>query len=138
MLKHLNANYPLHNILPCSRPNLAEMEDEFYDLSSFAVDDASMEGMSLLETVKQVKPTILIGKSSVYEFHFGSLQHLFKDSQANAGTIIFYSSHSTTSMYTEFIEYINVKSLCVNYFRGHNKYSCLTLLYNCRIIAENV
>jgi len=47
-----------------SRPNLAEMEDEFYDLSSFAVDDASMEGMSLLETVKQVKPTILIGLSA--------------------------------------------------------------------------
>ena len=37
------------------------MEDEFYDLSSFAVDDASMEGMSLLETVKTVKPNILIG-----------------------------------------------------------------------------
>merc|ERR1711892_1337993 len=44
--------------------SLAEMEDEFYDLSSFAVDDASMEGMSLLETVKQVKPTILIGLSA--------------------------------------------------------------------------
>ena len=41
------------------------MEDEFYDLSSFAVDDTSMEGMSLLDTVKKVKPNILIGKSTI-------------------------------------------------------------------------
>ena len=38
------------------------MEDEFYDLSSFAVDDVSMEGMSLLDTVKKVQPNILIGR----------------------------------------------------------------------------
>ena len=38
------------------------MEEEFYDLSSFAVADASMEGKSLLETVKMVKPNIIIGK----------------------------------------------------------------------------
>ena len=44
------------------RSNLAEMEDEFYDLSSFAVDDVSMEGMSLLDTVKKVQPNILIGR----------------------------------------------------------------------------
>jgi len=47
-----------------SRHNLAEMEDEFYDLSSFAVEDTSMEGMSLLDTVKKVKPNILIGLSA--------------------------------------------------------------------------
>merc|ERR1719320_994188 len=47
-----------------SRPNLAEMEDEFYDLSSFAVEDHSMEGMSLLDTVNKVKPNILIGLSA--------------------------------------------------------------------------
>ena len=39
------------------------MEEEFYDLSSFAVDDPDMEGLSLLETVRRVKPTILIGIS---------------------------------------------------------------------------
>ena len=40
------------------------MEDLFYDLGSFAVDDASMEGMSLQETIKAVKPNILIGKAT--------------------------------------------------------------------------
>ena len=44
------------------RSNLAEMEDEFYDLSSFAVEDSSMEGMSLLDNVNTVKPNILIGR----------------------------------------------------------------------------
>ena len=43
------------------RSNLAEMEDQFHDLSSFAVDDSEMEGMTLLETIKTVKPNILIG-----------------------------------------------------------------------------
>ena len=38
------------------------MEEEFYDLSSFAVDDAEMEGLSLLDTVRKVKPNILIGE----------------------------------------------------------------------------
>ena len=37
------------------------MEEEFYDLSSFAVSEADMEGMSLLATVKMVKPNIIIG-----------------------------------------------------------------------------
>ena len=44
------------------RPTLSQMEEEFYDLSSFAVPDAEMEGKSLLETVKMVKPNIIIGK----------------------------------------------------------------------------
>ena len=39
------------------------MEEEFYDLSSFAVPDAEMEGKSLLETVQMVKPNIIIGNS---------------------------------------------------------------------------
>jgi len=46
------------------RPSLAKMEEEFYDLSSFAVADAAMEGKSLLETVKMVKPNIIIGLSA--------------------------------------------------------------------------
>ena len=41
------------------------MEEEFYDLSSFAVSDADMEGKSLLETVKMVKPNIIIGSGQI-------------------------------------------------------------------------
>ena len=39
-----------------------EMEEFFYDLTSFAEDDVTMEGMNLVETIKRVKPTILIGR----------------------------------------------------------------------------
>ena len=52
------------------RSNLAEMEDEFYDLSSVAVEDSSMEGMSLLDTVNSVKPNILIGKLGISRLSF--------------------------------------------------------------------
>merc|ERR1719341_268505 len=45
--------------------NLAELEDLFYDLSSFAVDDASLEGLSLIDTINRVKPNVLIGLSAV-------------------------------------------------------------------------
>jgi len=48
-----------------SRPNLAEMEDLFHDLSTFAVDDPQMEGMSLVDTIKKVQPNVLIGLSGV-------------------------------------------------------------------------
>merc|ERR1719312_705366 len=47
------------------RKNLAEMEDLFYDLSSFAVDDTSLEGLSLIDTINRVKPNVLIGLSAV-------------------------------------------------------------------------
>jgi len=54
-----------HNgLISKSRSNLAEMEEQFYDLSSFAVDDPGMEGMSLIDTIRQVKPNILIGLSA--------------------------------------------------------------------------
>jgi len=46
------------------RSNLKEMEDQFYDLSSFASPDPGLEGMSLLETVRAVKPNILVGLSA--------------------------------------------------------------------------
>ena len=47
------------------RSGLAEMEELFYDLSSFAAEETEMEGASLLEVVKKIKPTILIGLSGV-------------------------------------------------------------------------
>jgi len=54
-----------HNgLISKSRSNLAEMEEQFYDLSSFAVDDPAMEGMSLIDTINTVKPNILIGLSA--------------------------------------------------------------------------
>ncbi len=48
-----------------NRPNLAAMEETFYDLSSFAAEETEMEGMQLLDVVKTVKPTVLIGLSAV-------------------------------------------------------------------------
>jgi len=54
-----------HNgLISKSRTNLKEMEEQFYDLSSFAVDDPGMEGMSLIDTIRKVKPNILIGLSA--------------------------------------------------------------------------
>jgi len=54
-----------HNgLISKSRTNLKEMEEQFYDLSSFAVDDPEMEGMSLIDTIRKVKPNILIGLSA--------------------------------------------------------------------------
>ena len=52
------------------------MEEEFFDLSSFAVQDAEMEGKSLLETVKAVKPNIIIGKNFNH-LDVEALTHLF-------------------------------------------------------------
>jgi len=46
-----------------ARHNLSELEENFYDLSSFAEDDTSMEGLNLLEVIKKVQPNVLIGLS---------------------------------------------------------------------------
>jgi len=46
------------------RDNLLEMEENFFDLSSFAARDEGMEGMSLLETIRRVRPSILVGLSA--------------------------------------------------------------------------
>lgn len=48
-----------------SRPGLTDLEKLFPDLSTMAKDDSSLEGLSLLETIKKMKPTILIGLSGV-------------------------------------------------------------------------
>jgi len=47
-----------------ARDNLLEMEENFFDLSSFAARDDGMEGMSLLETIRRVRPSILVGLSA--------------------------------------------------------------------------
>ena len=46
-----------------NRSNLVEMEKFFFGLSTFAAEETNLEGIGLLETVKQVKPDILIGLS---------------------------------------------------------------------------
>jgi len=52
-----------HGLITKGRSNLAKMEENFYDLATFAEDDVTMEGMSLIEVIKKVKPTVLIGLS---------------------------------------------------------------------------
>ena len=52
-----------NGLITKARKNLLELEENFYSLTTFAEDDTSMEGLPLLEVVKQVKPTVLIGLS---------------------------------------------------------------------------
>jgi len=52
-----------HGLITKARSNLAELEENFYDLSTFAEDDTSLEGMQLLDVIKKVQPNILIGLS---------------------------------------------------------------------------
>ena len=40
------------------------MEETFFDLSYFAAEETEAEGKGLLDVVKMVKPTILIGLSA--------------------------------------------------------------------------
>jgi len=44
-----------------NRKNLTEIDQYFYNLKDFARKETKLEGVSLLELVKAVKPTILIG-----------------------------------------------------------------------------
>jgi len=53
----------VNGLITKGRHNLSQMEETFYDLSCFAAGDTSMEGLSLLDSVKKIKPTILIGLS---------------------------------------------------------------------------
>jgi len=52
-----------HGLITKARSNLLELEENFYDLTAFAEDDTSMEGMNLLEVIKKVQPNVLIGLS---------------------------------------------------------------------------
>merc|ERR1719228_3056396 len=52
-----------NGLITKARKNLLELEENFYSLTTFAEDDTTMEGMPLLEVVKNVKPSVLIGLS---------------------------------------------------------------------------
>lgn len=52
-----------NGLITKARKNLLELEENFYSLTTFAEDDTTMEGMPLLEVVKKVKPSVLIGLS---------------------------------------------------------------------------
>ena len=52
-----------NGLITKARKNLLELEENFYQLTTFAEDDTSMEGMSLLQVVEKVKPNVLIGLS---------------------------------------------------------------------------
>ena len=68
MKKQLSEKLPefkWYSICFCQgRDNLEQMEENFFDLSSFAARDEGMEGMSLLETIRHVRPSILVGLSA--------------------------------------------------------------------------
>ena len=48
-------------VITSQRKNLTEIERYFYDLKDFARMESQLEGLSLVDLVKTVKPTILIG-----------------------------------------------------------------------------
>lgn len=48
-------------LITTARKGLDHLEDTFHDLSSFARSEVELEGASILETVKQAKPDVLIG-----------------------------------------------------------------------------
>ena len=72
------------------------MEEQFYDLSSFAARDPSMEGLSLLETVRRVRPTILIGLSACGGLFTEEILRAMTESQPDAQPIIFPLSNPTS------------------------------------------
>ena len=76
--------------------NFVEMEDLFYDLSSFAARDHTMEGLSLLETIRRVRPTILIGLSACGGLFTEEILRAMTESQPDAQPIIFPLSNPTS------------------------------------------
>ena len=47
------------------RKNILELKENFYTIEDYARKETDMEGLGLLDVVKEVKPTILIGLSAV-------------------------------------------------------------------------
>ena len=78
------------------RDNLEEMEEQFYDLSSFAARDHTMEGLSLLETIRRVRPTILIGLSACGGLFTEEILRAMTESHPDAQPIIFPLSNPTS------------------------------------------
>ncbi len=52
-------------LITSARPGLARMAETFYDIGEFAAEETEMEGAPLLDVVRAVRPTVLIGLSGV-------------------------------------------------------------------------
>ncbi|XP_040578538.1 uncharacterized protein [Lepeophtheirus salmonis] len=79
-----------------TRHNLREMEELFYDLSTFAANEIEMEGFGLLEVVKRVKPTVLIGLSACGGIFTDKVLKMMSDNCKDSLPIIFPLSNPTS------------------------------------------
>ncbi|CAB4057405.1 E1.1.1.39 [Lepeophtheirus salmonis] len=68
----------------------------FYDLSTFAANEIEMEGFGLLEVVKRVKPTVLIGLSACGGIFTDKVLKMMSDNCKDSLPIIFPLSNPTS------------------------------------------
>ena len=93
----------IYKILFQGRDNLAEMKETFHKLDKFASRDESMEGLSLLDTIKKVRPSILIGLSACGGLF--SKEILETMAEFNSQPIIFPLSNPTSRYLSRFKNY---------------------------------